>query len=980
MSRRPKSVIPSATPPLGAACPPPRHANAPDAQGRPSAEKQARAQASAAGRLGRLAERLGRGERARWIGLAAAAALAALTLVGLVGLGVLLHPGRSVIGRNPAADFQIMTWSLAWWPWAIRHGVNPLHTTLLWSPTGFSTLWMTTIPVPALLALPLTLTAGPLVAYNALMAAAVVLATGAAYLLCHELTGRAVPSLLGAVVFGLSPYMLGHTLSEHLDLVFVFPLPLLTLLGIRYARHKTSSRRFVLGSALLLLILMGSSLELFVDLTLIIVVVGAVGVAFAPQWRPLLTRIGAGVTLAYAACLPVLGPVAILGLSSAHGPVRNAPSGYAVDLLNVVVPTPTTLVGVWNWLHVISGHFVGNIGERDGYVGLPLLAVAVLTLRSEWRRGAWLAGTLVATAFLLSLGPTLTVDGRPLVDLPFAVARLPVLGDALPARMSLFATLGLACLCALWFAQRRSRLVSLAVGALVVVSLLPNFWPPRALHAAWAVPATFTWSTPQAPVGFSDDPRWPTLVEPGSNVLVIPTADRTAASYWQVRAGMGFTLAIPETPFSPTQLAASPIVARLVDNNLPQLDGVPLGAARLRAFLRADRVGAVVVTRSAGPGWRQLVRRATGTLAVDVKRSFVYRVRAGLKPLALNGERTRSRASPGSQRPGAPQPSIRAWLHFAGARAILRVRLDTPTGRVGPVTLSSAAGDAEAPSVAVDGRGRAAVVFTEWRSHRLLLRVATHQGSGWRLATLDSSTLPIWSPKVAVTDGGTVVAAWIDDTGADRSLRADVLRAGGRWHAQSLDNGQGLDTVSLGAGHDNAVVVAWRDLVSREARIRAATYTDASWHPTVTLTHGLGWLGAAHVASSGAAVRWQASIDGLAYIVQARRREITWGKVKIFGPPPLPYQDIRSTHDSHWDRRAGRRRSRTDPNRPRDGAGAVALHLQPAPRSSTRPRPGHRPPPAAAPQRRPATGLADSTNSVVRSGEAGRTAPAAPSA
>jgi uncharacterized membrane protein YkvI len=91
---------------------------------------------------------------------------------------------------------------------------------------------MTTIPVPALLVAP-TLIAGPLVAYNVLILLSVVLATGSAYLLCRELTGRFVPSLVGGLLFGLSPYMLGHTLSEHLDLTFVFPVPLLVLLAVR---------------------------------------------------------------------------------------------------------------------------------------------------------------------------------------------------------------------------------------------------------------------------------------------------------------------------------------------------------------------------------------------------------------------------------------------------------------------------------------------------------------------------------------------------------------------------------------------------------------------------------------------------------------------------------------------------------------------------------------------------------------------------
>lgn len=64
-------------------------------------------------------------------GLLLTCALAMLTVVLLLGPGLLLGLNRAVVGLNPAKDFQIMTWSLKWWPWALSHGVNPLHTTLL---------------------------------------------------------------------------------------------------------------------------------------------------------------------------------------------------------------------------------------------------------------------------------------------------------------------------------------------------------------------------------------------------------------------------------------------------------------------------------------------------------------------------------------------------------------------------------------------------------------------------------------------------------------------------------------------------------------------------------------------------------------------------------------------------------------------------------------------------------------------------------
>lgn len=829
------------------------------------------------------------GPAARATGLAAASALAAVAVCALVGTQVLMHPGSAVVGRNPSSDFQIMTWSLEWWPWAVSHGIDPLHTHLLWPPGGFSTLWMTTIPVPALLALPLTLTAGPLVAYNVLMLAAVLLATAAAYLLCYELTTRVVPSILGGLVFGLSPYMLGHTLSQHLDLTFVFPLPLLVLLGLRYLRGTISGRRFVFGFAVLLLVLVGSSLELFIDLTFVGAIVGALVLVFAGSQRRPLACLGGRVALAYAACLPVLVPIGILGLTSGRGPFPFLPSDYAVDLLNLVDPTPTMLTGVFRSATAVSGHFVGNIGERDGYIGVPLLVVSLLAVRAEWRRGAWIAGLLVVVAVLFSLGPTLTVDGRPLLGLPFAMAQLPVLADALPDRMSLFAALGLSCLCALWFAQPGRRALRVGVGALVAISLFPNFWPVRSLPHAWADSTAFAWSTPQIPAGFVDDRRWPRVVKPGSTVLVLPTRDRTDSSYWQAQSGMRFALAIPETPFVPQQIAANPTVARLVDNVLPQFDGIVLGAARLRAFLHADHVGAIVAIRGVARRWLRLAQRATATRPVALSGALVFRVRAGLKPLVAAGEINVARARVRSVRAPAhrdPRPFVRAWLHFDGTRAHLRVRLAN-TAPHDAVTLSSPTGDAEAPSVAIDASGRAAVVFTEWRDRELLLRVATNMGSGWQIATLDRSRLPIWSQRVTVTPGGTVIAAWIDDAGARRRLRAAALPRGGHWQTvTTLDNGDGLGAIALGSGRGNLAVVAWPDSVASEGRVRATIYTNGAWQPVLTLARSLARLDTVTVARPRAAsVRWRRWESGGSAFFEAPRRGVILTKPELLIKP-----------------------------------------------------------------------------------------------
>ena len=126
-------------------------------------------------------------------------------------------------------------------------------------------------------------------------------------------------------------------------------------------------------------------------------------------------------------------PIALLALSGQHAPLRYSPANFSIDVLNVAVPTPTLLAGRLAAARAVSKHFVSNVGEQNGYLGIPLLVVAVLAVRAEWRRGAWIAGGLLLAGLLLSFGPTLTVEGRPLVSLPFAVSRLPVSTSTSPS-------------------------------------------------------------------------------------------------------------------------------------------------------------------------------------------------------------------------------------------------------------------------------------------------------------------------------------------------------------------------------------------------------------------------------------------------------------------------------------------------------------------------------------------------------------------
>jgi hypothetical protein len=786
-------------------------------------------------------------------------------LDALVSTRVLVHPNSGVIGSNPASDFGIMSWSLAWWPWAARHGVDLLRANVLWPPVGFPLLWMTSIPVPALLAAPLTLTAGPLAAYNTLMVVSVVAAAAAAFLLCHELTECSSAAAAGGLVFALSPYMLGHTMSQHLNLVFVFPVPLLILLLLRLIRGKTTPRRFVLGSAGLLLVLAGTSLELFVDLTLVAILVAVLAVTLARSSRGSIARAVGLASAAYALCLPVLVPVAIVALTGAHAPIQNAPTNYEIDIANVFIPTPTNLLGGLPIVNKLSAHFSGNIGERDGYVGLPLLLIAIAGLAAGRRRGGWGFGLLAVVAFLLSLGTTLELEGRALFTLPVSVQDAPLFDETLPARMTLFLSIALACLAATWFARPGRRAVKLTAGVLLALSLLPNFWPPKTYRGAWAVTDSFAWSLHTAPTGFIGARNWTQAVNQGSNVLVLPTRDRTPAMYWLAASGMRFSLAIPETPFVPPSLAARPTVARLVDNVLPELEQPAIATARLRAFVLSDHVGTVVLSQHAGVRWEQLVEKALADRPRTLGGSLVFRVRSDLRPLRIVSKPTVA---------GPPASRLWAWITFDGRRGHVRVRL----GRQGKiVSLSSPTGDAVQPSVAVGARGARAVVFTEWRNHALSLRVATRRGSTWRLATLERSLQPIWSPRVAVTSGRHTVVAWVEVEGPLRRVLAATLTPRGPTpDPTTLDSGLGLGTLVLHSAGACAVA-AWLDTRASIRRVEASTECRGHWFPPQTLATTGSTLSDLAIVGRGARyVTWGTWQESRWVTMEAVRRAFAW--------------------------------------------------------------------------------------------------------
>ena len=531
------------------------------------------------------------------------------------GRPILSHFSRTYVGAG--GDPTQAMWALVWWPYALRHGLNPFFTDRIWAPHGANLAWVTGVPGASLMAAPITLWAGPVAAYNILSLLAPALAATMAYLVCRHLTRRFWPSLLAGYLFGFSPYELGH-LRGHLNLMLIFPIPLAAYLVLLRLDEAIGPRAFalLLGGVLCTQFLFSS--EIFATLSVFgALALGLAYVLLPADLKPRLRSAGVLILCAYGIALILLSPYlySVVAQGIPRTPISD-PDAYASDLLNLVIPTPLTLIG-GAALEPIARTFRGNYAEEGAYLGVPLLLVVALFARSHGRRpaGRLLLCALGAVA-LASLGPALHVAGQRIAPLPWKLALLlPVLNNALPGRFAVYTSFVIAVIVALWLsAARVAAPKQWALAGLGAVFLLPNLGYP-----GWAAPA----ATP----AFIADKLYRAHLHEGDNVLVIPFGANGKSMLWQAEAGMYFRMAAGYgTGSLPRDFFRWPIAYTFYSGRL-----IPGYAAQLRAYLAAHGVQEIVVADGTPGPWPQLFG-SLGTDPVKTGGVVLYRVPERLLP------------------------------------------------------------------------------------------------------------------------------------------------------------------------------------------------------------------------------------------------------------------------------------------------------------------------------------------------------------
>lgn len=523
--------------------------------------------------------------QAVWQGfLALGIYLAVWLLAG--ALPLVIHPGWAQLNQG-GMDPNFYVWGLSWWPYALSHGLNPLHSALVQAPTGTSLAWTTTIPPLAVLAWPLTTVAGPIVSFNLLVALSIPISAWAGYLLCRRITGRFAASLAGGFVYGFSSYMTSHILSGQLNLSFGPLLPLMAYLVVVRLEKRINAVVFTALMAVALTAQFYLFLETFADLTALLPIALIAGyLLIGKQRRNDVLKLTGLLGIAYAVSVLLSAPYIWAALRHTPAGFVRWPGGMALDAMSVVVARAGNSLGL-----VTLRPNGTSSWPHGGFVGIALLVVAIALAVGNWssRTVRYLTVMLVA-GFAAALGPAVRYNGVPEFKFPWAqLWYLPIVRSSFPSRMMVFTFLVLAVMTAVWLAG-------------------PSKWQWLRWLVVWIGLVTIATNTGQLGVhqapgvpSFIASGQYKQYIKPGSTVVVIATHTGNAGLLWQADTDFYFKLAGGYLNEAIAQSSMPlPVIELLTHGtNQPDVD-------QFISFVRSAKISAILVQDGSMRAWAEI--------------------------------------------------------------------------------------------------------------------------------------------------------------------------------------------------------------------------------------------------------------------------------------------------------------------------------------------------------------------------------------
>jgi hypothetical protein len=248
-----------------------------------------------------------------------------------------------------------------------------------------------------------------------------------------------------------------------------------------------------------------------------------------------------------------------------------------MDLASLVIPRPGRTFGI-SWLTKAAAG--PDAISAACYVGIPLLVLAILLAVTSWSsRFVRFLTCMLAFIIVASIGPILRIEGGRDATLPWArLFHAPILRNAYPARLMLFAFLVLAVATALFLAGPARRMVwaRWPLAVLVVVFIVLDTVPIK--------------------VKFISTQQYRRQLTRGETVVVVSNVGN-AGMLWQAESGFYLRLA---GGFINAGLSHRTDLPRPVQD---LANATPGYVSNFEKYVRRDHVGAILLDANHEPRW-----------------------------------------------------------------------------------------------------------------------------------------------------------------------------------------------------------------------------------------------------------------------------------------------------------------------------------------------------------------------------------------
>lgn len=358
-------------------------------------------------------------------------------------------------------DGPIHVWHL-WW---LRHSVfelksNPIVTNYVFWPQTVNTIFDAHTFTNALISLPLQPIFGLILTSNLIIITSLTLSGVGTYLLVKYLLNDHLSAFTAGIIFAFPPYVFAHLLDGHTNLITTWPIPFYVLFLIKTLENLRWKDAAAAGVLLGLL-----SLNDYTYAAFSLILTGLILLyRFLTKWRHLFNfKTISRLVLMSVVWLLIFSPLAVPALKTFFGGFQPGvplwvQDFYAADIVWFLKPSP---------LHPLLGRLapIPKLGIIESTISLGWSVIflslvgTMLVLMSKQRSGLRLWVFLAAALFLLTLGPSLHVNGayewwfgafRLMIPLPYILVHaLPFIGGTQePARMASVLMLPLAVLAA----------------------------------------------------------------------------------------------------------------------------------------------------------------------------------------------------------------------------------------------------------------------------------------------------------------------------------------------------------------------------------------------------------------------------------------------------------------------------------------------------------------------------------------------------